>query len=70
MAYDYKIFWSDEAIYNLESILDYLQSRWTQREIDKLKTQPHNNLCNLHMIFIPILTLGIQSGFRFISSLS
>jgi plasmid stabilization system protein ParE len=39
MAYDYKLFWSDEAINNLESILDYLQNRWTQREIDKFKKQ-------------------------------
>jgi plasmid stabilization system protein ParE len=39
MAYDYKLFWSDEAINNLESILDYLHSRWTQREIDKFKKQ-------------------------------
>ncbi len=39
MACDYKLFWSDEAIINLESILDYLQSRWTQREVDKFKNQ-------------------------------
>jgi plasmid stabilization system protein ParE len=37
MAYDYKLFWSDEAINNLGEILDYLHSRWTQREIDKFK---------------------------------
>lgn len=37
MAYDYKLFWSDEAINNLESILNYLQSRWTQREVDVFK---------------------------------
>jgi|AntRauTorckE6833_2_1112554.scaffolds.fasta_scaffold44199_2 plasmid stabilization system protein ParE len=37
MAYDYKLFWSDEAINNLESTLDYLQSRWTQREVDIFK---------------------------------
>jgi len=37
MAYDYKLFWSDEAINNLEEILDYLHSRWTQREVDKFK---------------------------------
>lgn len=37
MAYDYKLFWSDEAINNLESILDYLLSRWTQREVDIFK---------------------------------
>ncbi len=37
MAYDYRLFWSDEAINNLESILDYLQGSWTQREVDKFK---------------------------------
>jgi len=39
MAYDYKLFWSDEAINNLESILDYLQNHWTQREVDHFKKQ-------------------------------
>lgn len=39
MAYRYKLFWSDEAINNLESILDYLQNQWTQREVDKFKNQ-------------------------------
>ncbi len=39
MAYDYTVFWSAEAIINLESILDYLQRRWTQREVDKFKNQ-------------------------------
>lgn len=37
MDSDYKIFWTDEAIRNLESILDYLTSRWTQKEVDKFK---------------------------------
>jgi len=40
MASDYKIFWTNEAIDNLESILDYLNVRWTQYEIDNFK----NNL--------------------------
>jgi hypothetical protein len=33
---DYKIFWTDEALNNLERILDYLQENWTQKEIDKI----------------------------------
>jgi plasmid stabilization system protein ParE len=37
MACDYKLFWSDESINNLESILDYLKERWTQREVDRFK---------------------------------
>jgi len=34
MASDYKIFWTDEAINNLEDTLDYLNNKWTQRETD------------------------------------
>jgi plasmid stabilization system protein ParE len=37
MDSDYKIYWTDEAINNLESILDYLKENWTQREIDNFK---------------------------------
>lgn len=33
MVFDYKIFWTNEALNNLEDILDYLINRWTQREI-------------------------------------
>ncbi len=39
MASDYKIFWTDEAINNLEDSLDYLNNRWTQREIDNFKSR-------------------------------
>jgi hypothetical protein len=39
MAFDYKILWIDEAINNLESILDYLANRWTQREVDNFKVR-------------------------------
>lgn len=39
MVYNYKLFWSDEALKNLESILDYLNNQWTQREVDKFKKQ-------------------------------
>ena len=34
MAFEYKILWTNEAIKNLEKILDYLQKRWTRREMD------------------------------------
>ena len=36
---DYKIFWTEEAIRNLEEIIDYLHSRWTQRELDNFKVK-------------------------------
>ncbi len=34
---DYKIFWTEEAIHNLEEIIDYLATKWTQREVDNFK---------------------------------
>ena len=37
MASDFKIFWTEEAIINLEDILDYLRYKWTQREIENFK---------------------------------
>jgi len=37
MAFDYKIHWTNEAINNLGDILYYLNTRWTQREIDIFK---------------------------------
>jgi len=37
MDSDFKVFWTDEAINNLESILDYLNTRWTKREIDNFR---------------------------------
>ena len=36
---DYKIFWTEEAIQNLEKIIDYLTNRWTQREVDNFKSK-------------------------------
>lgn len=44
MESDYKIFWSDEAIDNLASILDYLKLRWTEREISRFKHQLNKHL--------------------------
>lgn len=37
MTSDFKIFWTEEAINNLESILDYLRNNQTQKEIDSFK---------------------------------
>jgi plasmid stabilization system protein ParE len=31
----YKIIWADEALNNLKGIIDYLENRWTEREIKK-----------------------------------
>jgi plasmid stabilization system protein ParE len=37
MGSDFKVFWTDEAIKNLQSIMDYLDRQWSQREIDNFK---------------------------------
>lgn len=34
---DYKIFWSDESLKNLEGILSYLETEWTDREVTIFK---------------------------------
>ena len=36
---DYKIFWTEEAIQNLEEIIDYLLNNWSQREVDSFKSK-------------------------------
>lgn len=35
MKNTYKLVWSDEALINLKGIIDYLEKRWTKREIKK-----------------------------------
>ncbi len=32
---DYKLFWSKESISNLEGILSYIESEWTDKELSK-----------------------------------
>jgi plasmid stabilization system protein ParE len=34
---NYKLYWTDEALKNLEDVIDYLSNRWTGREIKKFK---------------------------------
>ena len=36
---DYKLFWSKETLDNLESILAYLESEWTERELVAFKSK-------------------------------
>lgn len=35
MKNTYKLIWSNEALNNLKGIIDYLENRWTKREIKK-----------------------------------
>ena len=39
-----KILWSEQSVSNLENILNYLESHWTEREIEKFKGQLNRNL--------------------------
>lgn len=34
---EYKFLWTEEAINNLEDILDYLEKNWSQKEIEDFK---------------------------------
>jgi len=38
MGSTYKIIWTDEALTNLADIIDYLEHRWTEREIRNFAT--------------------------------
>jgi plasmid stabilization system protein ParE len=40
----YQIFWSEESLTNLEDILDYLQSKWTEKEVVKFKQKLSDQL--------------------------
>jgi len=37
MDSEFRVVWSDEAITNLEDILDYLERIWTEREVGQFK---------------------------------
>jgi plasmid stabilization system protein ParE len=54
----YKIYWTEEAITNLEEILDYLLSNWTQREVDhfKVKLSRQIDLISKYPKLFPIST--------------
>jgi len=36
---DYKVFWTEEAVRNLEEIIDYLYSEWTEKEVANFKAK-------------------------------
>ena len=40
----YKLFWTEEAINNLEEILDYLVQNWSQKELDNFKSRLKKHL--------------------------
>lgn len=53
---DCKIFWTEEAIRNLEEILDYLLTNWTSKEVDnfKAKLAQHIDLIKRNPEMFPI----------------
>ena len=58
----YQIFWTDEAVKNLEDILDYLKNRWTSREVDnfKKKLSKQISLIQLNTRLFPISEYNIR----------
>lgn len=41
---DYKLRWSDEAVRNLEEILDNIKFKWTDKEVDNFKSKLSHQL--------------------------
>ena len=39
MASDYKVYWTNKSLNNLESILSYLRNNWTRRETENFKNR-------------------------------
>lgn len=39
MGYRYRLFWTEEALRNLDQIIEYLQQKRTQKEIDNFKNK-------------------------------
>ncbi len=59
---DYKIFWTSEAINNLEEILDYLHERWSEREVKYFKTKLSKRieLISIFPTMFPVSTYNID----------
>ena len=51
----YKINWSDEALHNLRQIIEYLQERWSQKEISKFAKllEAHIELIRQNSLLFP-----------------
>lgn len=44
MKSTYKLIWSDEALRNLKKIIEYLERRWSEKEVSKFSKLLDNNL--------------------------
>lgn len=36
---NHSVLWTDEAVENLESLLSYISTNWTEREVNKFKAR-------------------------------
>ncbi len=56
MVFKHTVIWSEEAVRNLEGILEYLYSEWTQREVDNFKRLLSKQLLLIsnHPLMFPI----------------
>ena len=59
---DYKIIWTNEAINNLEEILNYLIEKWSQREVDnfKKKLSKKIEIIGLFPTMFPVSTYNLK----------
>ena len=59
MKSGYSIDWSDEALDNLDSIIEYLQNKWTDREISRFfkKLDKHIDLISKNPLLFPVVDL-------------
>lgn len=57
---NYKILWTDEAIKNLEQILNYIATNWTNKEVNnfKLKLSEQLNIITRFPNIFPASTLA------------
>jgi plasmid stabilization system protein ParE len=62
MKSGYRIDWSDEASDNLDSIIEYLQNRWTDREIGRFfkKLDKRIDLISRNPHAYPVIDLRIN----------
>lgn len=56
MASEFKVIWTEEAVRNLEDILDYLTHRWTHREVGifKRRLMEHIGLIASRPLLFPV----------------
>jgi len=63
MKSGYSIDWSDEASDNLDSIIEYLQNKWTDREIRRFfkKLDKRIDLISKNPLLFPVVDLTMNA---------